>query len=274
MKHLKINHQHNNLKAMEYPAIYEYNESHRQIKLTIEQLLRLPMENWKHNRPPDEFRVAEIESFIQKRANEILQPFYIHYNPKTDIYEILDGIHRYSAIKGVSEKNMENISDKMIFIHLFIDISYGSLIDIFQNLNKTVPVPELYNGQTQDNANKKEIIESITDEWKKLYKEHFSGSKTSCQVPNIMRDSFIDILSDLYTSYKIRSKAKLLELLERANTNIKDYVVARISLRNMPIKFSDNQLQKCSKTGCYLFLYRDISNIKYFIEKEVTGVVV
>jgi hypothetical protein len=259
---------------MEYPAIHEYTEDNRLIKLTIEELLKLPMENWKHNRPPDEVRVAEIESFIKKRANEILQPFYIHYNPKTDIYEILDGIHRYSAIKEVSEKNMENISDKIVFIHLFIDLSYGTLIDIFQNLNKTVPVPELYIGQTQDNTNKKEIIEEISTEWKKMYKEHFSGSKTSCQIPNIIRDSFIDILSELYTSYKIRSKSKLLELLERANTNIKDYVLAGVSFRTIPIKFSDNQLQKCSKSGCYLFLYRDISKIKYFIEKEVTGVFV
>jgi hypothetical protein len=259
---------------MEHNLIHKYDDNHRLIKLSIKQLLELPIENWKHNRPPDEVRVAEIESFIQKRANEILQPFYIHYNPKTDIYEILDGIHRYSAIKEVSEKNMEHISDKILFIHLFIDISYGALIDIFNNLNKTVPVPELYIGKAEDNTNKKEIIEETVEQWKIWYKSHFSSSTTSCQIPNILRDSFINILSELYTSYKVRSKTKLLELLECANSNIRDYVLAGISLRTIPIKFSEQQKQKCSKSGCYLFLYRDVGNIKYFIDKETTSVVV
>jgi hypothetical protein len=255
---------------MEYPAIHEYTHDHRLIKLTVGQLLELPIENWKHNRPPDEVRVAEIKEFIHKRGNDILQPFYIHYNSKKDVYEVLDGIHRYSSMKGAEE----HIFDKTVFVHLFIDYSCGSLVDIFENLNKTVPVPELYIGQPQADTTKKDIIEEVSEQWKKQYKSHFTNSKTSYQIPNIIRDSFINILSELYTSYTVRNKTKLLELLERANSNIKDYVLAGVSLRTIPIKFTANQLKKCSETGCYLFLYRDIGNIKYFIEKEVTGVIV
>jgi hypothetical protein len=260
---------------MEYPAIHEYDDDHRLIKLTIGQLLELPIENWKHNRPPDEVRFAEIEAFIQKRNNEILQPFYINYNSETDIYEVVDGIHRYSAIKAIKDSHvLDKILDKIVFVHLFIDISYGALIDIFNNLNKTVPLPELYIGKAEDNTNKKEIIEETVEQWKIWYKSHFSSSTTSCQIPNIIRDAFINILSELYTSYKVRSKTKLLELLECANSNIRDYVLAGISLRTIPIKFSEQQKQKCSKSGCYLFLYRDVGNIKYFIDKDTTSVVV
>jgi hypothetical protein len=258
---------------MEYPAIHEYTDDHRLIKLTIGQLLELPIENWKHNRPPDEVRVVEIKEFIQDKVkiNDILQPFYIHYNSKKDIYEVLDGIHRYSAMKGAEE----HISDKTVFVHLFVDLSCGSLVDIFENLNKTVPVPELYIGQPQADTTKKDIIEGVAEQWKKLYKSHFSGSSTSCQIPNIIRDHFINILSELYTSYRIRCKTKLLELLERANSNIKDYIIADVSCREIPIKFSDKQKQKCLDSGCYLFLYsRDIRIIKYFIENGVTSVTV
>lgn len=256
---------------MDYPTIHEYTESHRQIKLTIRQLLELPIENWKCNRPPDEIRVAELETFIQKRANEILQPLYIHYNPKTGIYEVLDGIHRYSAMKSVTQ---EHILDKVLFVHLFIDLKHGHLVEVFNDLNKTVPVPELYIGQTsQDNTTEKDVVEDVVKEWQVKYKKHFSHAN-NYTIPNINRDSFINILGELYTSYKIRSKSKLVEILERANNNIKDYIISGISYRTIPIKFSANQLKKCSETGCYLFLYRDIDKIKYFIGNDVTGVLV
>jgi hypothetical protein len=245
-----------------YQTIHEYDERHRLIKISIRQLLELPMENWKHNRPPDEIRVSEIESFIQKRTNQILQPFYIHYNPKINVYEILDGIHRYSAIKSIRE---ENVLEKMIFVHLFIDLTYGNLIDIFNDLNKTVPVPELYITSTQDNSNEKDTIEEIVKHWQKLYKQHFSSSN-NYTIPNINRDSFINLLSDLYTSYRIRNKTKLIELLEKANTNIKNYVTSGLSCRQIPTKFTENQKKKCSESGCYLFLYKDINTIKYFTE--------
>jgi hypothetical protein len=256
---------------MDYLVIHEYDESHLVIKLTIGQLLELPIENWKHNRPPDEVRVAEIKEFIHKQGNDILQPFYIHYNSKKEIYEVLDGIHRYSAMKGAEE----HISDKIVFVHLFVDYSCGSLVDIFENLNKTVPVPELYIGQPQADTTKKDIIEDVAEQWKNQYKSHFTNSKTSYQIPNIIRDSFINILSELYTSYNVRTKAKLLELLERGNSNIKDYIIADVSSVEIPINFSDKQKKKCHDSGCYLLLYsRDIRLIKYFISKDRTSVIV
>lgn len=264
---------------MEYPAIHEYDDDHRLIKLTVGQLLELPMENWKHNRPPDEVRFAEIEAFIQKRTNEILQPFYINYNSKTGIYEVVDGIHRYSAIKAVKDPNiLGKIVDKIVFVHLFIDLEHGSLLTIFNNLNKTVPLPELYIGHTvqtsHENIIKKEIIQEVAEEWQRKYRSHFSDS-TSYQIPNILRDSFINILDELYTSHTVRNKAKLLELLEIANNKIKEYVLSDVKDKRLPKKISEQQKQKCSKTGCYLFFYRDIKDIKYLIKNDdVPSVVV
>jgi hypothetical protein len=254
---------------MDYPAIHEYDESHRLIKLNIGQLLELPVENWKPNRPPDDIRVIEIEAFIQKKATKILQPLYIHYNPKIDVYEVLDGIHRYSAMKGIKDSH---ILDKIVFVHLFIDHDHGSLISIFNNLNKTVPVPELYLGPAGDNVHQKQIIEETVEQWKKMYKSHFSGSATSCQIPNIIRDNFINLLSELYKFHNVRNKEKLLELLERCNSNIKDYILSDKKVTRFPKDFSKNQLQKCSKTGCYLFLYKNIDDINYFIKNELTDI--
>jgi hypothetical protein len=61
---------------MEHNLIHKYGDNHQLIRLSIKQLLELPIENWKHNRPPDEIRVSEIETFIQKKDTLILQPIY------------------------------------------------------------------------------------------------------------------------------------------------------------------------------------------------------
>lgn len=250
---------------MDYPVIHEYDKHKKLIKLTIGQLLELPIENWKHNRPPDEFRVAEIEEYITEPDNEILQPLYIHYNSKIGIYEVLDGIHRYSAMKNV--KDILPISDKLVFVHLFVDLTYGNLIDIFQNLNKTLPVPELYMSSAEDNLNQKLIIQEVVNEWKNKYKGHFSNSNNYTS-PNINDTSFTNILCELYTSHTVRNKAKLLQLIERANNNIKAYIIANVPSKEIPIKFSDKQKKKCFDSGCYLFLYKDITIIDSFTGGE------
>ncbi len=250
---------------MEFTIIHEYTPKKHLVKLTIKQLLELPIENWKHNRPPDEIRVAEIEDYILDQDNQILQPFYIHYNSKIDVYEMLDGIHRYSAIKNI--KDCPSIYEKVVFVHLFTDLTYGNLIDIFQNLNKTIPVPELYMNPDQDNTSEKEIIEEVVAIWKKKYKSHFSSLKTTySNIPNINSDTFKDMLSELYKYKKVRSKEKLLELIEKANANIKEYIISGANHKEISEKtLSNKQLQKCAITGCYLFLCRDIRSIKSFI---------
>jgi hypothetical protein len=247
-----------------YSSIHEYSENHHLIKISITKLLELPVKNWKYNRPPDEVRVAEIENYLKRKDSKILQPFYIHYNTICGTYEILDGIHRYSAIK-----HLQPINDKILFVHLFIDLTDGTLIDIFKDLNKTVPVPELYISTTtiDDSANEKAVIEDIVKEWQRKYKQHFSSSN-NYTIPNINRDSFINMLSELYTTYRVRSKPKMLEILERANNNIRDYLLSGITCKTISTKFSEKQKEKCKDSGCYLFLYKDIETIKYFINKE------
>jgi hypothetical protein len=277
---------------MEHQAIHQYNEYCRLILITIEQLLQLNAQNWKYNRPPDEIRIEEIKKYIVRKDTNILQPFYIHYDTTTQTYEILDGIHRYTALKeinkqipqyalapttsilstltvvGMEFEPQKRVNHKIVFVHLFIDLTEGSLIDIFQDLNKTVPVPNLYIAcaPISIDADEKETIQEVTKVWQRKYKSHFSHSP-SCNVPNINRDTFMNLLSNLYTKYKIRSKTKLEEILSLANGSIREYVESGVHSRAIPNKFSDKQKDKCKETGCYLFLYKE-EMINFFIQSN------
>ena len=231
--------------------LHSYDTDHKLIKLSIKEMLELNIVNWKYNRPPDEIRCNEIAEYFTKFTPDILQPFVFHYLSDTQQYEALDGIHRWSSLTKMN--NLEQMNEKYVLIHVYKDKSDGFLVDIFQNLNKTVPVPNLYFRANNEDTAEKQMIEYITKDWMKKYTSHFSPN-SNCNVPNINRDTFIELITDIYKTQQIRSKEKLEDVLQGANQKIKGRV--ENGYRDNRNKFSDKQKEKCVKSGCYLFLYR------------------
>jgi hypothetical protein len=135
--------------------------------------------------------------------------------------------------------------DSYIILNIKFNTNESVLIESFKNLNKSIPVPELYLRDTTNE--KREIIENIANEWQVKFKSHFSSSITP-KKPNINRDRFIDFLEALYDRYSIcyENKNKLEEVLFNINTEIS---------YNIPKKITNNIKEKCNETGCYLFLY-------------------
>lgn len=231
--------------------IHFYDPEHQLIKMQIKDMLPMNIVNWKYNRPADEIRCSEITEYFTKYNPEIVQPFVLHNRTSTDEFEVLDGIHRWTSLVKIG--NTDQMRNKYVLVHIFSNKSDGFLVDLFQNLNKTVPVPNLYMNANNDDTTQKQIIEHVTKDWIKKYSSHFSPNR-NCNVPNINRDTFIDLITEIYNSKKVRSKEQLEELLQKANQSIKEQV--ETGSRLYRIKPSDKQKEKCSTTGCYLFLCR------------------
>lgn len=187
---------------------------------------------------------------------------YLSFNTKNQTFDIIDGIHRFTSIKIIENNNSKPLDlltpsefgnnedaqwlyDSYIIINLRINASEGELIELFKSLNKSNPIPELYIRDV--NKCKKDIIESMSNNWQVKYTCHFS-SHNSPNKPNINRDRFIDLLEIIYDKYKITEETKsLLESkLELANTNIS---------YNKPKKLTKKVIEKCTKSGCWLFVY-------------------
>ena len=243
--------------------LHKYNENHYIIKIQISDFLNSNIKNWKYNRPPDLIRCVDIAKYIFFSKKPVDSMFYLFFNNVNETFEIIDGIHRYNALKHIKQENTKSIdfitpgdfgnnNDAFWFYQQFIilNIRFNSLeeelIGAFKSLNKSNPVPELY--FRDEVKERKEVIENIVKVWQTKYKPHFSSS-IKPNIPNINRDRFIDLLDKLYDKYDIKLETQY--VLEDALENMNEYIK-----NNIPKKLSELIVKKCNETGCYLFLYK------------------
>jgi len=246
-----------------FTQIHQYNDQHIMFKCTIRDILSANIVNWEYNRPPDLVRCNEIATYIYAKRPELDWLFYITYleHGQENMLSMVDGIHRLTALRIIHSENIKPVDfitpsrfghggnaewlyDKYILVSLRLNPSAGETIDLFQTLNKSNPVPELYIRNTDQD--KRIIIEEFVQDWMKKYKSHFSAN-VKPNIPNINRDRFIEILDIVYTKCKITklTQNRLAEKIGEMN----QYIMV-----NLPAKCKEKPIEKCRKTGCYLFL--------------------
>ena len=145
------------------------------------------------------------------------------------------------------ENNAHWLYNQYLLVNIRFNATLGELIETFKNLNKSQNVPDLY--ICDNNKDKRNIIESIANEWFVKYKKHFSSSSNP-NIGNTNRNKFIELLDKLYEKHKIRqcNFEKLKKLIENANLNIS---------QNIPEEISSSLRVKCRESGCYLFLLKN-----------------
>jgi hypothetical protein len=239
----------------DYRQILLLNQSHSHAVylIQIKYLLNDSVENWIHNRDPDLARIPIIAEDIYNKKNPIETMFYLSFNKENEKFDILDGIHRLTALKLIKEENLTKfrgedsnlLFNQYVLVNIRFNFTYGDLCNAFQNLNEARPVPELYMGK-QEEENKGKIIKNIANEWCHKYKKHFSSSSKP-NTGNTNRDKFVDLLDKLYDKYECKDENMLRNILDDANEDL--------SLNNP--KVSIDALYKCKETGCYLFLLKN-----------------
>ena len=202
--------------------------------------MNAPVKNWQYNRPPDMIRCSDIAQYITISNKPVEPVFFLSFNAKTCTFDVLDGIHRYSALRIIQE---HNIMQSSVLLNIRFNATDGELIEVFKSLNKSSPVPELY---VRDTAkDKRDAVEALTAKWMSQYKNHFSSS-TKPQKPNTNRDRFIDLLSDLWDTHELETGAQLEKMIEMENT--------RIRMESSNYTISEKNKQKCEISGCWLFV--------------------
>ena len=243
--------------------LFSYNENHGLYKIKIKDLLVDSVTNWEYNRPPDMERCPDIARYIYNSKKHIDSIVYLSFNNLKESFEVLDGIHRITALKMIKTENSKPLEllcpgdfgsandanwlyDQYLLVNIRFNASLGELVEVFKNLNKSQTVSELY---ICDHAKeKREIIETIVNDWYRRFKKHFSSSANPIS-GNTNRTKFSNLLLHLYDKHKIRQTniEKLKTILENANEKIS---------KNIPDKVSIDIRVKCRETGCYLFLLK------------------
>jgi hypothetical protein len=245
--------------------LHSFNDSHILYKIPIHEILSsTKVVNWEYNRPPDMARCPDIARYMYRSKKPIDTMVYLTYKCAADTFEVLDGIHRITALRYLKAENgkpLDLISDSdfgsnndaswIYNQHLIVNIRFnavlGDLIESFKTLNKSQNVPDIY---IRDVAKeKRDIINAIANEWQIRFKKNFSSSANPI-VCNTNRNKFVDLLDKIYDKYQITEATgnQLRQVLEDANTKISFSVPAKLSL---------DARVKCKETGCYLFVYKN-----------------
>lgn len=241
-----------------------YNERHYVYKIMVKNVLNDYVKNWEYNRPPDMARCPDIATSIYLSKKPIDTMIYLSFNNKKEVFEVLDGIHRITALRILkrenenpidllcsteysSNGNAEWLLNQYMLVNIRFNASKGELVEAFENLNKCQAVPELY--VRDPNKEKQGIINAIANEWYVKYKRHFSSSNNPV-TGNTNRNNFVSLLDKIYDKYNIDESTsdRLRALLDGANAKVK---------ANVPTKASIDARAKCIETGCYLFLHKN-----------------
>jgi len=168
---------------------------------------------WEGNRMIDQKRVEEIVEMYRKEAYEMIPGIiYIVRNLDND-FEIYDGMHRFQAARAYKcQKPSFNPYVKFYILDDF------SLVNIdFQNINKSVPVSEIYinNG----NNGIRRICEDVV-KYLNLHYPDFKKPSAKCRKPHYNQDKFMDDLSNILKPSD--NSEKVINALKFVNEQIKN----------------------------------------------------
>lgn len=247
----------------DYVVLHCFNQNHILCKIKIKKMLNTPITNWKYNRPPDLVRCQDIALYMYNSKTSVDTMFHLSFNNLKSQFEILDGIHRYTALQMIYKENAKPLDllsggelgsgndakwlfETQIIVNIRFNASEGELIETFKNLNKCQAVPDLYIRDFE--KERRQTIEAIANDWQIRYKKHFSSSDKPI-TGNINRNKFVELLDYLYTKHNIEQKGEeyFKKILEDANQSISN---------NIPKKVTGDMRFKCNESGCYLFLLK------------------
>jgi hypothetical protein len=245
----------NKFSEMGLRIVITHSDRHQTYKIKMKRFIKLNMIRWQFNRPANMERVEEIAESLFGKKNPLFFIFQCIYNVEENLFEIIDGIHRYIALKKLNNMLEENEANSWFYnSYMLIEMKYnyskGEYIDWFETINKCTPVSEIY---TNSQDEKREIIEEVVNIYYSKYNCHFKGANP--YIPNTSREKFTDIVLYICDNFHISTENKkcLLKILEDINKQILQIVTINNPKRFNP-KITEKSLKKCNDSGLYLFL--------------------
>jgi hypothetical protein len=224
----------------------QHGQDHYVYWVPARVLNELPIKLWKYNRPPDPDRVTEIRLHMEtsKRMDGVI--YLAHLSDELVCYE---SNHRRQALKEM--KSVDGMA--YILVDVLENATHEKIRDEFNRLNKAVSVPEIY--ITPEPKISLEELRELTDGFCKNYASCKVNSNRP-QHPNFNRD----MVSDEF--YRIMKETNL---SVNEFTNRLTQVNRDMSMRDRR-KLSAKVIEKCEKSGLWLFAWSSKLNAKDFVD--------
>ena len=202
----------------------------------------------------DDTKVKYIAAYQQSKLRDdgacnFMGVINIHYCEETKQLYLIDGQHRYEAMKIINEDI--NIP---IMIEMVIVKTMSQMKENYTTLNKHTQQPDF--PETID----KSIPENVAMFFKERYPTIWSKTPRARR-PNTFFDFFQEALGVLTEKLEIKTAAELQRVVEDYNVKMSKWEYE---------KESEQMLEKCKETGFYLGLYPHISDdYRYDWVKEI-----
>jgi len=244
-----------NITDLELKITIQHSPNHYTFKIKMRKFLKLKMLKWKFNRPPNHERAKEIAECLLHKKYPLSFMFQCIYNKQEHGLEIIDGLHRYYAIKYLDSQLEDNelngwFYNSVLLIEAKTNNTEGEVIDWFQSINKCSPVSDLYiNSQDE----KKEIVEEVVKKYNADYSSHFTGARPYFYNTNI--EKFTELICYIYEIHEIsfENKQNIYKILEDINKSIEEKV-KNDNPKKFNKKITQKSMEKCYNSGLYLFL--------------------
>ena len=202
----------------------------------------LPIKRWKHNRPPDNDRVAEIHEFMNqtKRMDGML--YVACVNKELVCYE---SNHRREALIGIEGMNP-------ILVDILWDATDEMVKGEFLRLNKAVSVPELYVSE-DTSVDPSELIQ-LRDKFCETYKL-LKVTTGRPNAPNFNSDMVMNEFLRVMKENKLSSSEFWIRLM-RLNTQM-----ASRDRKKLTLKI----IEKCERSGLWLFAWSRVLDGKELV---------
>jgi hypothetical protein len=236
--------------------VIQHSERHYTFKCKMRKFLELKMLKWKYNRPPNQERVEEIGDSLNEKNEKLSFIFQCIYNKEEHGLELIDGMHRYHAIKYLSSILEDNEENEWFYCSvLLIEAKVYNTEDKevkvwFSAINNCIPVPDLY---IDPDEQKREIVEEVVNKYYSVYTTHFRGVRPN--IPNTNTERFTKLICFIYEQFdiSIETKKNIYRILEDINKTI-EQIVSNDDPTKFNKKITQRTMEICYKTKMYLFL--------------------
>lgn len=221
------------------------------------KLMTFPIEIPNIQRIRDDDKVSEIVAYQQGKLRQtgacnFIGSINIHYCAENQDLYLVDGQHRFEAIKRISQTISIPVCVEIVKVDTIQELKEN-----YNMINKNTPLPEF--PETID----KTIPERVANYYKARYPNIWSKS-TRANRPNIYFNYFQEALGVLVDRMEIQTAQELQTILDEHNDKLS---------RVMRADVSEKQIRKCAEYGIYFGLYSHVSDeYRYDWVREILNI--
>ena len=225
--------------------------------ITSSKLMAFPIEIPNIQRIRDDDKVNDIVAYQlgklrQTGSCNFIGSINIHYCAENQDLYLVDGQHRFEAIKQISQTISIPVCVEIVKVDTLAELKEN-----YNMINKNTPLPEF--PDTID----KTIPERVANHYKQRYPDIWSKSMRARR-PHIYFNYFQEALGVLVDRMEIKTALELQKILDEHNAKLSKATYLDVS---------EKQMKKCVEIGLYFGLYNHVSDeYRYDWVREILNI--